>query len=635
MANINKSEIPQIFDGKTFLEIKEQFKQFLTQTDEFKDYNFSGSRINVLLDLIAYTLLYNQHISQASLKESFSRLAKLRESVVQHAQDNGYFPSGFTCAKNDVIITSTYSPVEQSPISITIPRGTQFSASIGGVDFYEFVTWEDVTTIRGNNNKYVSQLKLLQGKILRYDMIYEPDEPIIIRDQTIDRDYVRVTVDGAQWQNWTNKPIVSVDSASTVFYMREMIDGDLEIYFGEGETEILVDGSIKSNFIGGLKPATGSRIVVEFLSTDGQLANGTKQFNYVDTIPNVVVENVLENIDESRDYVGSIGGGNPEDIERIRNNAELMRETQRRAVTPTDYETFVDSKFGSIVQAVQCHTDAQKPGYAFIAIKPKDGLYLTTVQKEDIQNFLRTYNLATITPIVHSPKYLFVKTKTNVTYSLNDLAKTEEWLRGKVLDSIDEYYTNEVEMFGKGFFLSKMHGYIDDSDISILGTQSTIELVRESDNFIKSGDIGIDFLNEFETRSVMSSEIRYDDRYNVKYVSTDATKDAQNGIGRLLIGPFKAGDIIAPAYTGNDFNRENIDGRNLYYDVGEVNYFTNNINYDMNVLNTNLSKFVTAYIEIYCKPKRDNIFTGSGTMIVFENDLRPYYTEINMIPIYR
>ncbi|ALY07050.1 baseplate wedge subunit [Vibrio phage vB_VmeM-32] len=635
MANINKSEIPQIFDGKTFFELKEQFKQFLSQTDEFKDYNFSGSRLNVLLDLVAYTLLYNQHTGQAALKESFLRLANLRSSVVQHAQDNGYFPSGYTCAKNDVIITSTYSPVEQSPISITIPRGTQFSASVGGVDFYEFVTWEDVTTIRGNNNKYVSQLKLLQGKILRYDMIYQPDEPIIIRDQFIDRDYIRVTVDGAQWTNWTNKPIVSIDSTSTVYYLREMLDGNIELYFGEGASEIMTDGSLKSNFIGGLKPATGARIVIEFLSTDGQQANGTKNFEYVDTIPNVVVESVLENIDDSRDYVGSIGGGEPEDIERIRNNAELMRETQRRAVTPTDYEVFVDSKFGSIVQAVQCHTDPEKPGYAFIAIKPKDGLYLTTVQKEDIQNYLRQYNLATITPIVHSPKYLFVKSKTNVTYSLNDLAKTEEWLRGKVLDSIDEYYTNEVEMFGKGFFLSKMHGYVDDSDISILGTQSTIELVRESDNFIKTGSIGINFLNEFQSRSVNSSAIVYNDEYDVFYTSTDATKDEDNGVGRVLIGPFKSGDIVAPAYTGNDFDRKTIDGRSLYYDVGEVNYFTNTIHYDLNVLNTDLSKFVAAYIEIYCKPVRDNIFANSGTMIVFENDLRPYYTEINMIPIYR
>ncbi|MGL6228673.1 MAG: baseplate wedge subunit [Culicoidibacterales bacterium] len=640
-SNINATEIPAVFKAASFPEIQQALKNFLQNQDEFKDYNFDGSRLSVLIDMLAYNTLYIQQFSNAALYESFIRTANLRSSVVQHAQDNGYFPSVKAAASSVVRATVTYSPPELSPMNIKIPYGTKFTGSIQNIEFFDFVTWEDVSVIRGIDNQYITALNLVQGRIIRQQMVFQKDSLIVINDKNIDRKHVRVMVNGAQWADWTNKPIVQIDGASSVFYMRETIDGFTEIFFGEGQENITANGMLKASYIGGLRPSVGSTVVIEYIQTDGSIANGCKNFDYVGTIPNLVFQKVEENIHNDKDYVGADGGGDEEDIERIRELAPIMRETQRRAVTASDYEAFVSYQFGNIVQAIQCYTDVEKPGYAFIAIKPKSGLYLTTVQKEDIQRFLKQYNIATITPIVHSPKYLYVTKNVNVTYSINDLSQTQEWLQGQVLDSIDRYYTEQVEIFNKGFYTSKMNGYVDNADVSILGTTTSIGLVREEENYFTSPMNGINFLNELKEQSVFSTEILFEVPvhidpntgedlydYNVHYVCTGAK---EGDIGLTLIGPFKEGDITSVhPYDGDDFNRQIIDGRSLYYNVGTIDYMNNTVYYNLGALNIDSDRFTSAYIELHATPIAQNINIDNGSLIVFENELRPHYTTITM-----
>lgn len=651
MANkINAVDLPKDFTGASFDQIKVRLIQWLQNQDEFKDYNFAGSRLSVLIDMLAYATLYMQQFGNAAIFESFERLAKLRSSVVQHVQGMGYLPSAKTASATNIRMSAYHSPIESSPISITIPKGTKFTGSIERVDFYDYVTWDDVQIIRGINNRYITDLSLLQGRIVRQELVFKKDSIIEIQDQYIDRSYVRVFVDGALWTDWTTKPIVNTGGTSSIFYQRETIDGYTEIYFGEGVSSIKANGQLSSNFVGGLRPAVGSTVVIEYLSTDGKSANGCRNFEYVDTIPNIVIESIDENPSSELgkldpNYVGSSGGGNEEDIERLRELGPIMRETQRRAVTKSDYEAFVSYKFGNIVQAVQCYTDSEKPGYAFIAIKPKDGLYLTTVQKEDIQNFLADYNVSTITPVVHSPQYLYVNTNVKVTYALNNLSQTEEWLQGKVLDAIDRYYIEEVEIFNQGFYASQLNGRIDDSDISILGTTTELGLVRELENFFTSPMIGIKYLNQIQDGSIYSTDIKFKpssgDSYNVHYVGTNKNNVPFNGsvngdAGLMLIGPFAAGHVTSvPAYTGTDFDKKVIDGRSLYYVVGECDYIADHISFDLGALNIDSDRFTAAYIELHSKPIEMNIYTSDGTMIVFENDLRPQYTKIQMEAVVR
>ncbi len=642
--------IPEIFVGGTFAEIKQNLIEWLNGQNEFLDYDFEGSRLNVLCDLLAYNTLYIQQFGNAAVYESFMRTANLRSSVVQAAQDNGYLPTSKSAAQTEIMLTCTDALNRNY---ITIPRGTRFLAYAKdtSVNPYNFVSTEDVIAIRDKNNQYFPRLKLAQGRIVRTEIIYDKLTPIIIYDKNIDRNQVKLYVDGAEWINWTRKSMVHAGSTSTIYYMRETIDGNTEFYFGEGEISVNAsEGALTANYIGGLKPTQNSTIVIEYISTNGADANGAVGFSYADTLTNITVININENPNDDPDFVGADGGGDPEDIERIRELGTIKRETQQRCVTATDYDTFVSERFGSIIQAVQTFTDSTKPGYAFIAAKPKSGLYLTTVQREDIKNYLKDYNLAPITPSIISPNYLFIKTNLKVTYALNKLQESEQWLEGQIIDKIDRYYTEDVEIFNSSFAKSKMLTYVDDADHSVIGSSATIQMVREVQNFYKTPEAGIKYNNQIKDRSMESNTFSFnsgrkvvnpdtgleeDVLYDVRIVSTD--RDSK-GIGKVIIGPFSSGDVtenenIQP-YTGNDFNKlANSDGRDKYYVIGEINYPADMIYWNIAKINLTSEKFEVQTIELYSDPTDDVIFTRDGSLIVFENDLRPQYLTIDLEPI--
>ncbi|VEV88998.1 Phage baseplate wedge subunit (T4-like gp6) [Yersinia phage fPS-90] len=642
--------IPEIFVGGTFAEIKQNLIEWLNGQNEFLDYDFEGSRLNVLCDLLAYNTLYIQQFGNAAVYESFMRTANLRSSVVQAAQDNGYLPTSKSAAQTEIMLTCTDALNRNY---ITIPRGTRFLAYAKdtSVNPYNFVSTEDVIAIRDKNNQYFPRLKLAQGRIVRTEIIYDKLTPIIIYDKNIDRNQVKLYVDGAEWINWTRKSMVHAGSTSTIYYMRETIDGNTEFYFGEGEISVNAsEGALTANYIGGLKPTQNSTIVIEYISTNGADANGAVGFSYADTLTNITVININENPNDDPDFVGADGGGDPEDIERIRELGTIKRETQQRCVTATDYDTFVSERFGSIIQAVQTFTDSTKPGYAFIAAKPKSGLYLTTVQREDIKNYLKDYNLAPITPSIISPNYLFIKTNLKVTYALNKLQESEQWLEGQIIDKIDRYYTEDVEIFNSSFAKSKMLTYVDDADHSVIGSSATIQMVREVQNFYKTPEAGIKYNNQIKDRSMESNTFSFnsgrkvvnpdtgleeDVLYDVRIVSTD--RDSK-GIGKVIIGPFASGDVtenknIRP-YTGNDFNKlANSDGRDKYYVIGEINYPADVIYWNIAKINLTSEKFEVQTIELYSDPTDDVIFTRDGSLIVFENDLRPQYLTIDLEPI--
>lgn len=228
--------IPKVFVGATFEEIKKNIIDWLSSQKEFQDYDFVGSRMNILIDMLAYNTLYMQQFANTAVYESFIGTANLRSSVVQAAQDNGYLPSSKSAAKTSIMLTCTQALNEKN---IRIPRGTKFLAYARdtSADPYAFVTTENVIAVRDVNNQYLPIVSLAQGRIIRTELKYDPKTPILIRDPDIDRQEVKLYVDGAEWINWTNKSMVHAGSTSTIYYMRETVDGNTEFFFGEGVAE--------------------------------------------------------------------------------------------------------------------------------------------------------------------------------------------------------------------------------------------------------------------------------------------------------------------------------------------------------------------------------------------------------------
>ena len=634
--------IPDVFVGATFFEIKQSIINWLSSQDEFRDFMFEGSRINVLIDLLAYNTLYMQQFANTAMYESFLGTANLRSSVIQAAQDNSYLPSSASCAETSILLKLSHA---LNPTSVRIPRGTKFLAYAKNtsVDPYTFVVLEDVVAVRDSENKYNPLLKLAQGRIIRTQRFFDADEKIILKDDNIDRDAIRVYVDGAEWTNWTRKSIVGAGSTSSIFYLRETLEGCTEVYFGEGEQSVSVaGGALQSNYIGGLKPLANASIAIEYIVTSGSKANGAKGFSYADTIQHIKIEQIIENPYNSSDYVGADGGGDVDDIERIRELAQVKRESQMRCVTASDYNAFISEKFGSIVQAVQTFTDPEKPGYAFISIKPKSGLTLTQVQKEDIEQYLKGYNLAPITPSVMSPDYMFIEMDIDVTYSMNRLKESEEHLKSLILNKINRYYTEEVEIFNKGFAKSKLLSYIDIADKSIVGSTCQIKLVKEIDNFMKTPEAGIRFNNAFNVESIDSAPLEFrkaenDDYYSVSIFGVLSNEEDQ--MADIVIGPFNIGDVVETQHISK-YDPELLRSRNevidfdettkSYYKIGETDAVTNKLNWDITSIGLKSNQFSAENFKISVKPLDDNIFPANGSLIVFENDLRPDYTKINL-----
>lgn len=634
----------------SFETIKQDLIQYLKGQDEFKDYDFKGSRLNVLTDLLAYNTMYMQHYSNAALYEGFIRTAQKHSSVVQHAQDMGYAPSSLSAATHTIGIKA-YNAA--NPVEITLGTGTRFSADVDNIDHYSYIVWEPHILIGAKEDAldpnsplvYQDQIDVVQGTLGRFETSFSETESITIKDPDLDRNYVRVFVDNNEWTNWTDKSIVNVTGGSNVFYLRETVDGYTEVYFGEGELTDFIEtaNAYDPGYIGGLRPVEGQRIRVQYIKTQGPVANGSKNFTWADDIPNFQLDdkNIDDNPNSDDNFVGSIGGGYAEGTERIRELAPVFRESQRRCVTKLDYETFVSQKFGNIVQAVQAFGSTDKPGYVFIAIKPKSGLTMPEVARNDIEDYLKEFNIVTVTPKVVDPDYLYVKHNLTINYRTGSLSEGADYLKAQIINAISAYYYDEVEIFNASFHVSKMLGYVDNAHAAILGSRCDISLVRELVNFAQTPMSGYSFLNPIKERSVDSDCITYmgDDCY-VTITSTDKRTDpTQESIGTLLLGPFAPGDVVDPIhpetgeitgeYVDDDFNRKTIDGRSLYYRIGTVNYETGMLDYNFNNLNIDSSEWdAVGNLVVTASPERSNIYTDDGSLIVYENELRPQYTEI-------
>lgn len=609
------------FSALTFQDVKARIIDHFKNSDAFKDYDFVGSRLNTMIDGLAYAALYQGTFANAALFESFLQSARTRGAVVLAAQNLGYTPASMRGASVSLPLTLTYNQPGTKPLSVKIPFGFKFFGTIGDSK-YEFVTFKENILTRNSSGTYVGVITPVQGKIVRQQYTWSNDLRIFIRDQTIDRRYIRIRVNGTEYTKADNAARVA--STDAVYYFRETLEGYTELYFGAGVLEQIPGQPDLESYVGGLKPSVGQPIVVEYLSVKGASANGVKTFKSVDSVPNF---NVAINLAADEQ---STGGGDKEDIERIRTVAPKVFESQGRCVTAQDYEAFVLKEFGSIVDAIRCWGDNTKPGYAFIAIKPVGALSMNKAQKDAIEEYLKRYNVVTISPKVVTPDYLFVEHAIEVDYKVTELNVSEDELFNSILSQVAQYYSDNITAFASSFHVSKLLAYIDNTNTAILGSACDIRMIKEQEDNYLTPAAGIDFLNKITTRKFVSSDIGFKknpaDVYNVQLRGTDS--------GKLVVGPFKAiSAITIPAYTLDDFDSVGTAPDNLYYEVGTIDYVTGNIYYNLAALGEIRDNFSVSVLRLYATPAETDIYTKNGSLIVYEPLLRPSYIALTINPI--
>ena len=439
-----------------FFQIRENLKTYLKSQSKFQDYDFEGSGMSVLLDLLSYNTHYNAINANMAMNEIFLDSAQLRNNVVSHSKMLGYVPRSVTApfAYLDVTVNSPTG----TPSTLTIDRGTEFSTTVDGSQ-YTYTVLEAVSISPLAGVYLFSDLKISEGTLKTFSFTVDSFDLLQyfeIPDSNVDTSTLVVKVkpnsSTTSYDIYTiAKNFVDISSTTKAYFLQESKDGKYEVYFGDG--------------IVGKNLSAGNVVEIEWLSTNGALSNGASEFTLASTIQgntNVTIDTLYK----------SAGGGDREEIDSIKFNAPLSYVAQNRVVTPEDYKAAIINNYPNIETVSVWGGEENNPpdyGKAYISIKPKNAEALTATEKQYIKDqILKTRNVVSITPELVDPEYTYIKLEVFFKYDPNLTNKTAGELRQAVSDVVSNYNNTELKKFDGVFRHSKLSRLIDAADPSIL-----------------------------------------------------------------------------------------------------------------------------------------------------------------------
>ena len=454
-----KLEISELdFDG-----IKGNLKTFLSQQDEFTDYDFEGSGMSVLLDTLAYNTHYLAYNANMLANEMFIDSADLRSSVVSKAKQVGYTPTSTTAstATIDVLVNNA------SGASLTMSRGTKFTTTVDSQS-YSFVNNADVSITPTDGVYKFSNLSVTEGSYLNYKYTVSTsdiDQRFIIPNDNVDTTSLTVKIQESSSDSTTNTyklatGITGLDSTSKVYFLQEVENGRFEVYFGDGAL--------------GTAIADGNIVIFDYVTCNRDAPNGASTFTLSGSVGGFTSATITT-------VSNANGGTGPESISSIKYNAPRDYSTQDRAVTAEDYKVLVKSLYAN-AQAVQVYggEDAEVPSYGkvYISIKAKSGSNLTVTTKDSIVQSLKKYAVASVRPEIIDPETTYITLVVSFKYDSGKTTKDVSTLQTNVTNAIATYNNNTLEDFTGMFRYSKVLESINGADTSILSNITTIKMYK-------------------------------------------------------------------------------------------------------------------------------------------------------------
>jgi hypothetical protein len=451
-----------------FDSIKENLKSYLQSQSEFQDYDFDGSGMSVLLDILAYNTHYMGYYLNMTGNEMFMDTAQLRSSILSHAKNINYIPTSAKGALASVNLTVTPSNSEDNVTTqIILSKYSKFlGSSLDGVN-YNFVATQPRTSNKSAGQFNFANVAIKQGEVITLQYAMTPDNTkrrFKIPSANVDTETLEVKVVESSTNTDSmiytlNTDVTDLRSNSTVYFVEENEDRTYTLYFGD---DVL-----------GKKPKNGNIIQLTYVDTKGSAANAISKFVAIDPIGGLYRDNVIVTTTQS-----AYGGAEKETIEQIRFRAPYAYTSQNRAVTKSDYETILTKDFPYIDYVTVWGGEENDPvvyGKVFLSIKTKDNFALTNIEKEAIKKHLTTNrNVVTVTPEIVDPDYAYIRVVAKVTYNPDLTTKTEGELSELVKAAIFDYNDTELSQFGAVFRKSKLQAYIEAADKSITGSEVTI-----------------------------------------------------------------------------------------------------------------------------------------------------------------
>jgi hypothetical protein len=453
-TNLNVTELD-------FADIKQNLKNFLKQQSEFSDYDFDGSGLNVLLDVLAYNTHYNALNAHYSLNESFLDSAQIRGNVVTRAKLLGYTPRSVLSPRGKVnIVVDISGEIGTIPTVLELTRGTKLNTVVSGEEF-QYVVLETQQATLASTTYTFNDVVIAEGSVreLKYRVDNDiENQKFQLTDYNADSSTLRVRVqsneESSSFDIYTPfESLRGVDSTSKVYYLQENPSGFFEVYFGDGIT--------------GFKPANNNIITLDYVITEGIESNGANNFDMLDDI------NGYSSITVTLASAAS-GGAEEETMESIRFNAPLTFISQNRAVTADDYAAIIKKEFSNIDSISTWGGEDNDPpdyGKVYIAIKPLLAETLTTAEKTDITGaILKGKNVVSIVPEIVNTNFTYLEIDAAFKYNPNLTDRSSVELQSVVRDTITDYNFNNLNKFDGVFRHSQLTKAIDNSDPSILNT---------------------------------------------------------------------------------------------------------------------------------------------------------------------
>ena len=461
------------FTNLDFDQIKTSIKDYLRANSKFTDFDFDGSNFSVLIDTLAYNTYITAFNSNMVVNESFLDSATVRENVVSLARNIGYVPSSRTSAKATVSFDVGVDSSQNTP-TLTLQAGLLCVGSVNDTS-YTFSIPNNISTNVVNNIASFKDIEIYQGTFLTKQFIVDGslDQRFILNNPFIDTSTIFVYVKGindsglgVQYSLVEN--ILQVDSTSKIYLLQEVQDEKYELLFGDGKI--------------GKKLENNALITVNYIVTNGEEGNGASSFSFAGTIKNasnIIVDPGTVIISTNQ---ASQNGAEIESINSIKYFAPRIYSAQYRAVTSRDYEAIIKKIYPDTESVSVIGGEELNPpefGTVSIAIKPKNGTFVSDFNKQQIKNKLKQYSISGINQKIIDLKLLYVEIDSSVYYNNSQVSLVES-LKAKIINSLTEY-SNSVDLntFGGRFKYSRVQQIIDNTDISITSNITKVKIRRD------------------------------------------------------------------------------------------------------------------------------------------------------------
>jgi hypothetical protein len=499
------------FTNLDFDQIKTTLKNYLKANSNFTDYDFEGSNLSTILDVLAYNTYITSYNANMVANEVFIDSATLRENVVSLARNIGYVPKSRKAATSTVSFFVDTSNITPPPVSLTLHKGpiASTSGSFGNQSFV-FSILEDITIPVFNNIASFDEIKIYEGVLLTSNFTYNPRNPnqrYILPNSGIDTDLISAIVRPNETSTISVKynlqdSLFGVNSESEVYYIQEIEDERYELIFGDG--------------VFGKALEDGNYIQVSYIVSNGDSGNGISQFTFSGRLSytrNSITYNITSGISLLSTGLISSGGESIEPVESIRKFAPRIYASQNRALTSNDYETLIPAKIYPETESISVFGGEElippQYGKVFISIKPKTGDFLPNLIKENIKLKLKQYAVAGIVPEILDLKYLYLEVISNVYYNSN-LAPSASDISSIVQSNALKYAeSTELNKYGARFKYSKFLKIIDDSHDAVTSNITRIQMRRDLRVVLNSfAEYSIGFGNQFHINSMNGYNIK-------------------------------------------------------------------------------------------------------------------------------